>query len=94
MEQIVAELVKVFPQNDWVKAFLFVFLALLVVLREKLFVKSGEGLRYSVRWFKCKILQKHTYRRSAGFVDMSTLIGDFYFECIVCGYTRLGRSSL
>ena len=94
MAEVIAELVKILPENDWLRLALIVFVLLLVVLRAKLFTGLLDISRYLSRWVTCQVLRKHTYMRGTGMVDMTTMSGDFYYRCCICGKTTVGRGVL
>ena len=94
MAEVIGELVKVLPENDWLRFALLVFFILLLVLRGTLFTGIRDISCYLFRWAKCQALGKHTYMRRAGMVDMSSLSGDFYYSCTICGKTTVGRGVL
>ena len=95
MSDAIVELVKILPENDWLKAFTLISMVMLVVLREKLFTGMLEVCRFSLRWVKCQILRKHTrIMRSGTFDEGSMLVGTFRYTCLICGDTVTNRGML
>ena len=87
-KDVVAELLTILPDNDWLKAAIVVFALLLVVLKEKLFTGSREVSRYIFHWTKCQIFRKHTwkYYSFGDMVNFSGIVGpsNFVYKCVVC----------
>ena len=85
MAEVIAELTKFLPENDWMRLALLVFALLLLVLREKLFIVIGRGCRYLYRWVKCRF-GRHTWiSTGVGQLNPNTLItGKFIYRCSVC----------
>lgn len=84
MTEIIAELVKVLPENDWMKLALLVFALMLVILREKLFVGVREICRYMYRWIMCRF-GKHTWLSGSGKPSRDMLTGLYVYYCVICG---------
>ncbi len=85
MAEVIAELVKVLPENDWMKLALLVFALLLIVLREKLFTGIVEIYRYLFRWIGCRI-GRHTW--VGGGAVISDSVNYSWSYCYICQRTK------
>ena len=83
MAEIVGELVKILPGNDWMRLALLVFLAVLIVLRKNLFIGIMEICRYLFRWVKCRF-GRHIWIIHSGQVDDNMVTGLFIYCCVIC----------
>ena len=87
MAEIIAELVKILPENQWLRFALIVVVVLLLVLREKFFLGLLAICRYVYRWSSCKIFQKHFWVSHSGLLDRNFITGTFIYRCTICGKT-------
>ena len=94
MAEVVGELVKVLPDNEWLRFALIVIIVLLIILREKLFLGLLSGIRYLYRWGRCQVFRKHTWFRGAGLLEDNMVTGHFVFRCHICGKTTAGPGTL
>ena len=83
MAEIVSELVKILPENDWMRLAFLVFLAMLIVLRKSLFIGIMDICRYLFRWLKCRF-GRHTWIIRSGHVDDNMVTGMFVYNCVIC----------
>ena len=86
-KDVMAELLKILPENDWLRAAIVVFALLLVVLREKLFTGTREICRYIYRWALCRY-GRHTWRYY-GLGDLVYISGagvpsNYIYKCVIC----------
>ena len=77
MNEVVAELVKILPESQWLRFLLIVFIVMLIVLREKLFTGGLLCVRYLWRWAGCRI-GKHSWKHVFG------VNGYSQYACRIC----------
>ena len=89
MAEAIRELVKVLPDNDWLRFALIVIIVLLIVLREKLFIGLLSASRYMYRWWRCQFFEDILGAAVLGGLTTIWLLG--YFSIAAWFVERLLR---
>lgn len=95
MQEVIAELVKILPENQWLRLVLLMFVVMLVVLREKLFIGALASVRYLYRWVRCQVFGRHFWLMQSGYLDLGNMnYGTFNYRCDICGKRDVGPGVL
>ena len=82
MSAVVAELVKILPENEFLRAGLIALFIIVVPVKPAIWV--GQGLRYSVRWVRCQVFGRHSWVQVMGVPNIWGQPMSGTAQCRVC----------
>ena len=82
MSAVVAELVKILPENELLRAGLIALFIIIVPVKPAIWV--GQGLRYTVRWVRCQVFGSHSWVQVTGALNLWGQPMSGTVQCTVC----------